>query len=225
MQKQSGVKMLLPQSTNLGRMTALATLVLLLLAGCASGPKPAGDDSSAQTAAQRGGADREVPPKALTLYEQAVSSMAAGDTIDAELRFQEFLLQYPDFAGAHVNLAIIFMGRDDLQAAENSLTDALIVDPQHPQALNQLGMLQRRQGKFEAAESAYMKAVTASPDYALAHYNLGVLNDLYLQRLDAALVHYERYQALVGEDKQVTRWITDLKRRIGSAPRAANVTE
>ena len=27
-----------------------------------------------------------------------------------------------------------------------------------------------------------MKAVTADPDYALAHYNLGVLNDLYLQR-------------------------------------------
>jgi tetratricopeptide (TPR) repeat protein len=151
--------------------------------------------------------------------------MAAGDTIDAELRFQEFLLAYPDFPGAYVNLAIIFAGRGDDQAAENSLTDALILDPQHPVALNQLGMLQRRQGKFLQAEAAYLKAVTVSPDYALAHYNLGVLNDLYLQRLDAALQHYERYQEIAGEDNMVSKWIVDLKRRIGVAQRTASVTE
>jgi len=204
----------------------LALLVLLAMAGCASGPRPVADG-------QEGGAGqgaqsqetRDVPPKALTLYEQAVSSMASGDSIDAELRFQEFLLQYPDFAGAHVNLAIIFAARGDLQAAENSLTDALILAPRHPAALNQLGMLLRRQGKFQEAESAYLKAITASPDYALAHYNLGVLNDLYLRHLDAALMYYERYQELVGEDKQVTRWIADLKRRISATQRTANVTE
>ena len=43
--------------------------------------------------------------------------------------------------------------------------------------------------------------------------------------LDTALVHYERYQALNGEDEQVTRWIADLKRRIGRQQRTANVTE
>lgn len=203
-------------------------LALLVLAGCASGPQP-----SAGTAGNnvQTGPDGQpvlpvdVPPRAMTLYEQAVSSMAAGDTIDAELRFQEFLLQYPGYAGAHVNLAIIFSERGDLQAAENSLTDALILSPEHPAALNQLGMLLRRQGKFQEAEAAYTRAVTASPDYALPHYNLGVLNDLYLQRLDAALQHYERYQQLVGEDQQVSKWIADLKRRISATQRTANVTE
>ena len=207
---------------------ALLALSALVLAGCATGP---GSDRVSSTKDVQMGPDgqpletRDVPPRAQTLYEQAVASMAAGDTIDAELRLQEFLLQYPDYPGAHVNLAIIFAGRGDDQAAENSLTDALILDPEHPAALNQLGMLLRRQGKFLAAESAYLKAVTASPDYALAHYNLGVLNDLYLQRLDAALQHYERYQEIVGEDNQVTKWIADLKRRIGVAQRTANVTE
>ena len=210
-------------STNGVRCKRISLLALLMLLGaCASGPKPA-KDSAAEAGAD--GEMREIPPQALTLYEQAVASMASGDSIDAELRFQEFLLQYPDYPGAHVNLAIIFAGRDDLQAAENSLTDALIIDPEHAQALNQLGMLLRRQGKFGEAESAYTRAVAASPDYALAHYNLGVLNDLYLQRLDTALVHYERYQALNGEDEQVTRWIADLKRRIGRQQRTANVTE
>ena len=192
---------------------ALLALSALLLAGCATSP----GRESIET--------RGVPHQAQTLYEQAVASMAAGDAIDAELRFQEFLLAYPDFPGAHVNLAIIFAGRGDDQAAENSLTDALILDPQHPVALNQLGMLQRRQGKFLQAEAAYLKAVTASPDYALAHYNLGVLNDLYLQHLDAALQHYERYQEIAGEDTMVSKWIVDLKRRIGVAQRTASVTE
>ena len=205
------------------RRNCVLLAVILLAAGCASGPS-----KSAKTANEtQDGADvvRAVPPDAQVLYEQAVAIMAAGDTIDAELRLQEFLLQYPDFPGAHVNLAIIFADRDDLAGAEASLTDALILDPQHPEALNQLGVLLRRQGKFSEAENAYLKAITASPDYALAHYNLAVLNDLYFQKLDVALQHYERYQALVGEDKQVMKWIADLKRRIDAGQRTANVTE
>jgi Tfp pilus assembly protein PilF len=210
--------MLLRRFTEPGEtVLALLAICALALAGCASGPGTKRVSGVGDT--------RDVSSKAQTLYEQAVASMAAGDSIDAELRFQEFLLQFPDFPGAHVNLAIIFADRGDDAAVEASLTDALILDPQHPVALNQLGMLLRRQGKFSEAEAAYLKAVTASPDYALAHYNLGVLNDLYLQRLDAALQHYERYQEIAGEDQQVTKWIVDLKRRIGATQRTANATE
>ena len=206
---------------------ALFACSVVLLAGCATGPgskRVSSNDVQMGPGGQRI-ATGDIPARARTLHEQAVASMAAGDMIDAELRFQEFLLQYPGYPGAHVNLAIIFAGRGDDLAAENSLSDALILDPEHPAALNQLGMLLRRQGNFLRAESAYMKAVTARPDYALAHYNLGVLNDLYLQRLDAALRHYERYQEIAGEDDQVRKWIVDLKRRIGVAQRTANVTE
>ncbi len=221
--------MLLQHSTDTYKKYVLALIALcaLVLAGCAAGP---GAERASKKNVQTGPdgkplVTREIPAKAQTLYEQAVASMLAGDTIDAELRFQEFLLAYPDFPGAYINLAIIFAGRGDDKAVENSLTDALILDPEHPVALNHLGMLLRRQGKFPEAESAYLKAVTASPDYALAHYNLGVLNDLYLQRLGAALQHYERYQEIAGDDKRVNIWIADLKRRIGVAQRSANVTE
>ncbi len=209
------------------RVVMLAVAVSALL-GCASGPTSTSSETSSADSVDANGVAvdaRTVPPAARTLYEQAVASMAAGDSIDAELRFQEFLLQYPNYPGAHVNLAIIFSGRDDFQAAENSLTDALIIDPRHPVALNQLGMLLRRQGKFQEAQSAYAKALEADPNYALAHYNMGILNDLYLQQLEAALQHYEQYQVLAGEDPQVTRWIADLKRRISAAQRTANVTE
>ena len=86
-------------------------------------------------------------------------------------------------------------------------------------------MLLRRQGKFFEAEAAYLKAITADPDYALAHYNLGVLNELYLQRLDAALQHYQYYQEISGDEHGVTKWLADLERRIDRAQRTASVTE
>ena len=209
------------------RGIAMLALCSLLLVACGSSPKPkqtAGQSVELGPDGQPVG-ERIVPPQARTMYEQAAAVMASGDSLEAQLRFQEFLLHYPDYPGAHVNLAIIFASNGDDLGAENSITDALIIDPEYAPALNQLGMILRRQGKFVDAESAYLKAVEAHPDYALAHYNLGVLNELYFQRLDIALQHYERYQALNGSDKQVEKWIADLKRRISAHQRTANVTE
>ena len=51
------------------------------------------------------------------------------------------------------------------------------------------------------------------------------VNELYLQRLDAALQHFERYQRIEGKDKQVTKWIVDLKRRLNVKQRTAKVAE
>ena len=210
------------------RLLIAATMVAV--AGCASsGPKTTADGrQSGPVAAAQGGTEqllREIPPQALTMFEQAISVMAAGDFVDAELRLKEFLLQYPGYPGAHVNLAIIHSQNGNDQAAQDSVDRALALNPAHPAALNQQGMLLRRNGKFLEAEAAYLKAVTSSPDYALAHYNLGVLNELYLQRLDVALQHFEDYQQIVGNDKQVEKWIADLTRRVAASQRSANVAE
>ena len=201
--------------------------VVLVIAGCgSSAPKP--EPAARAEAVNTGGTPMpavEIPARVQTMYEQAVAVMASGDFVDAELRLKEFLLQYPGYPGAHVNLAIIHSSNGNENAAQSAIDAALALNPNHAAALNQQGMLFRRNGKFIEAEAAYLKAVTASPDYALAHYNLGVLNELYLQRLDNALQHFERYQALVGEDKQVEKWIADLRRRVAASQRTANVAE
>ncbi|MDJ0698325.1 MAG: tetratricopeptide repeat protein [Woeseiaceae bacterium] len=202
--------------------------VVLVLAGCAGtgGPKPERQSAASGAPAADGQSlHPEVPAQAQTMFEQATAVMAAGDYVDAELRLKEFLLQYPAYPGAHVNLAIIHGENGNDEAARSAVDAALAINPDHAAALNQLGMLLRKNGKFLEAEAAYLKAVTASPDYALAHYNLGVLNELYLQRLDAALQHFETYQSLVGEDKQVEKWIADLRRRVAASQRTANVAE
>ncbi|MBT8089574.1 MAG: tetratricopeptide repeat protein [Gammaproteobacteria bacterium] len=220
--------MLLQRFTNTVRVS-MSLLGLLVLAGCASGGPAKAPDSRAASGQGELAAGSQpeavIPPKVRTLYEQAVSAMAAGDFVDAELRFKEFLLQFPSYPGAHVNLAIIHVNNGNSAAARSALDAALAINPGHAAALNQLGMLLRRNGNFLEAEAAYLKAVTVKPDYALAHYNLGVLNELYLQRLDVALQHFEAYQALVGEDKQVEKWIADLRRRVAAHQRTANVAD
>ena len=195
-------------------VAVLATLVVAAALGaCATG----GGKSAAHADA--------VLPEAQTLYEQAVAVMAAGDLLDAELRFKVFLQRYPGYPGAWVNLAIIHREQGDDQQALRHVEQALAIDPNHPAALNQQGLLLRKNGDFLAAEAAYLKAVTVSPEYALAHYNLGVLNELYLKRLDVALRHFEIYRSLVGEDRQVEKWLTDLKRRVAAGQRAEQVPD
>ncbi len=213
--------MLLQRCTDPGRLAAIL-LVLLAMAGCAGSgvlgeASPGSVDSDAAT--------REVPADANTLFERAAASLAAGDSVEAELQFKAFVLQYPNYPGAWVNLAIIHSANENDEAAEAVIDAALALNSDHPAALNQLGMLLRRNGKFLEAEAAYLKAVTVSPEYALAHYNLGVLNELYLQRLDVALQHFKNYQALAGEDRQVAMWIADLTRRVAANQRTANVTD
>lgn len=198
----------------------LAAAFVLSAVGCASSGQRPESESAVDN-----GAQADIPPQAQTLFEQAVSVMASGDFDEAELRLKEFLLQYPAYPGAYVDLAIVQARNGDDEAAQQSIDAALALDPDSPAALNQRGMLLRRNGKFLEAEAAYLKAVTAAPDYALAHYNLGVLNELYLQHLNAALQHFEIYQDLVGGDEQVEKWIADLKRRVAANQRTANAAE
>ncbi len=215
------MKRLLQRSTDgLGNLRLPLLAAVLVLSECVATGTNSSTDSKAE-----GQARDDVPPQALTLFEQAAAVMAAGDLVDAELRFKEFLLQYPTYPGAHVNLAIIHVSNENDAAAAASIDAALAIDPQYAPALNQKGMLLRRNGKFFDAEAAYLMAVTSNPDYALAHYNLGVLNELYMQRLDIALKHFETYQALVGDDRQVEKWIVDLRRRVAATERTANVAD
>jgi Flp pilus assembly protein TadD len=82
------------------------------------------------------------------MYEQAVAVMASGDFLDAELRFKEFVLRYPGYPGAYVNLAIIHVNDDNDEDARAAVNAALALNSEYAPALNQLGMLLRRKANF-----------------------------------------------------------------------------
>jgi hypothetical protein len=46
--------------------------------------------------------------------------------------------------------------------------------------------------------------------------NLGVLYDLYLAQPQKALGEFERYVEIAGENKQVTGWLVELRKRVGA---------
>lgn len=197
----------------LGRCFALA--LLLVTAGCA-GPQQSLTETPAATIT--------VPPAAQRQYNEALEWLEAGEFEAAAVQFEAFVQRYPNFAGAYINLAIIDVKLERDDDALLMLERALNIDSSNAAALNQLGLIKRRNGDFVGAESAWRAAIDAHPEYAYAWYNLGVLYDLYLQNLPAALVHYQAYQNLTdGTDDDVTvdRWIVDLQNRIGAPPQTA----
>jgi len=119
----------------------------------------------------------------------------------------------PALAAPHVDLGIAYARTNDLDHAEESLLKALELSPQHPAALTELGLVQRRKGQFANSRASYETALAQFPDFHYAHRNLGILCDLYLGDTACALEHYEAYSRIVPDDAEVTKWIADLRRR------------
>jgi Flp pilus assembly protein TadD len=121
----------------------------------------------------------------------------------------------PDATAAHIDLAIAYRETDDLERAEASLGKALALNPHHPVALNELGIVYRRMGRFADARRSYEQALAHYPDFHFARRNLAVLCDLYLRDAGCALEQYQLYLQAVPDDRQAAMWVTDLRARTG----------
>jgi tetratricopeptide (TPR) repeat protein len=183
-------------------------------------------DKDAPEAVDAAAAPDAIPEAATLAYDRALAAMRAQNWVQAELELEQLTRDYPTYPGPLVNLAIAYKhdGRADDAAA--AIERALAADPDHAAANTERGIMLREQGKFAEAEAAYRRALATDPEHALAHYNLGVLLDVYLRRPEEALEHYQVYQASLSEpDSSVTKWIVDLKRRVGGNDKAARVAQ
>jgi len=145
---------------------------------------------------------------ALTLMEQkkyAQAIVVLKSVIEREQRLP----------APYVNLAIAYNKIEDKESAEENLVKALKLDIGHPVANNELGLLYRKSGKFNAARTAYQNAIKDHPGYLPAKRNLGVLCDLYLHDFECALEQFEDYLEIMPDDKMVVIWVADVKRRLG----------
>jgi len=210
------------QNKNSALRAALVSLAAMVLSGCSFNQVMQLPDFSA-TAEPVG---VSAPASVQRQYRKAVASMEQGDLEKAEAQLQAFVVDHPSYANAYVNLAIVTEERGDIKTAERLLQQAVMIDEANVYALNRLGLIQRRAGDFAAAEQSWLEVTRVEAEYPNAWYNLGVLYELYLRDLQAALDHYQRYQDLTGgaPDASVARWITDLERRIGDAPKTASAS-
>ena len=213
-------------------------IAALLLAGCAGAPKktkevdnvntiksvraqPAtpvasASDTTHVTTVSASVATQTAAQAAIKDYYEGVQMMKGGKLEDAMLVFQQLAAEHPVLSGPIVNQALILYRQDKFDDALALVEQALKVNERNPFAWNLRGMIMRQKGKFADAREAYQRALLIDENYAKAHFNLGILADLYLQDLRLALAHYERYQMLQRKpDTAVNNWIADLRNRLG----------
>jgi len=155
------------------------------------------------------------PERATADFGRAVALVRAGKDEEAELEFQQIATGYPQYAGALVNLGILYRKHGDLTKSEAALRTAVQRDPGNAEACNELGVTLRTAGKFHDAADAYNQAIAAQPEYAPAYRNLAIVLDLFLGDTAGALTAMEHYKDLAPDDKAVTGWVADLKQRAG----------
>lgn len=190
---------------------------LLLLAALASGCGSVGMIiGAAPDPGDGAAADQGLPQEVLARFQQSVAQRESGNDAAATAGFERLVSDYPGLAGPKVNLAILKAEAGDEQAARALLENATTVCAQCGPAWNELGVLERRQGNFAAAEQAYLRAIEADDGYALPYFNLGVLYELYQQRPAQAANYYERYLELdvtPDSEREIRSWVMDLRRR------------
>jgi tetratricopeptide (TPR) repeat protein len=149
----------------------------------------------------------------LTQYKQALTMLDDGKLDAAKDIFIEFIDERPELAGPYANLAVIAIRQNKPNEAFKLVTTAVQRNPKLPQALNLLAYLEQVTGEIKSAEKHYKEAIKYKSNYALAHYNLALLYDIYLQDINSAIPHYEKYMTLIGnKDKNTADWLEQLKR-------------
>lgn len=118
-------------------------------------------------------------------------------------------------AAPYINLAIAYQKVGDLPLAEENLKKALAVNPEHPVANNEYGLVYRKTGRFKEARMAYEKTLQKQPAFLPARKNLAILCDLYLRDFDCALKNYRLYSAAMPDDKNARIWVVDVEKRLG----------
>ncbi|MEZ5596334.1 MAG: tetratricopeptide repeat protein [Pseudomonadales bacterium] len=150
-------------------------------------------------------------------YDQALADIKASNIASAKRLLLDITAKNPSLAGPWINLARIYTSEDNLTAAGEALDHAVAVSPGNCVALNEYGVVLRKLGDFEKAREKYMSCLAASPQNANTYYNLGILYELYLGRLDEALAAYRQYLQLSPRpEERVRGWVADLERRLES---------
>lgn len=114
----------------------------------------------------------------------------------------------------YINLAMAYRNKGDDKLAEENLLKAVAIDKTEPVANNELGIIYRKQGRFDDAKRVYTTVLAEHPDYLPVIKNLGILCDIYMRDPQCALEQFEKYQQQVPDDKTIQVWIADLKTRM-----------
>jgi len=154
--------------------------------------------------------------KARENYELAQRMLVQQRYNDGIALLEQLVESEPQLSAPRIDLAIAYRLAGDIELAEQHLSEALGMNPQHPVALNEMGIVYRKTGRFSEARSSYEQALSVYPGFHSARRNLAVLCDLYIGDFECALRNYEAYMETVADDPEVTIWMADIRSRSGN---------
>ena len=92
-----------------------------------------------------------VPRKARSDFEKGNAALKRGEYDKAKDQYESAIAEYPEFALAHHNLAVVALDLKDIQGARAEFEAAAKNDPQMTSAYLNLGVLEIQQQHFSAA--------------------------------------------------------------------------
>lgn len=198
-------------AAGLMQLVALPMVVASLLAGCAANapkPEPLPQPVAAKPAIV-------VAPEDRADFDAAMARMNAEKYQEGIVLLDKVIARSQSNPVPYINRGIAHARLGNHKPAEDDLKRALEIDPLHPVANNEYGVLFRKTGRFKEARQLYENLLQKYPYYPLVHKNLGILCDLYLRDYKCALREYEIYSSAVPEDNTIKIWIADVQRRLG----------
>lgn len=190
----------------LNRFTKLGWLFSIIFAilsyGCATSPQ---DGSGADVIT----GSKERPPKyvyAIELIKRKEYDKAQDILLTLEPSYQN--------ADIYTNIAIININKKNTEKAKTYIEKSITLNPNNYISQNIYGVILRQLGRFDDAIKAYKASISKNNSYADAYLNMAILYDIYIDSPSNALPYYEKYMSFAKNDKNIKKWIVDVKRRI-----------
>ena len=153
--------------------------------------------------------DEERMAVAKTHYEEAFNLLQARKNPEEALaRLDKAISLAPSFGDAYVLKS--YMQLEILPNLDEALKTANLAvahAPTNPDSYYTLGLIQEKNGQYQEAERAYLKALEVNPDYADVLLSLGTLYEDHLKQDQKAEDAYRRYNELGGTDSRASKFL------------------
>jgi tetratricopeptide (TPR) repeat protein len=139
--------------------------------------------------------DGQAPKTARKEYEKGSRALAAHQLGEARTHLEKALSEYPCYARAQTDLAVILTEQREVPSAEAALRKAVQCDPGFPDAYTQLGQLLNAERKFAESAELLQDGLRRFPSAWQFYYQLAIAH-FGLKQYSLAEEEYLKVQSL-----------------------------